>query len=195
MQDSGKWQTCNVYTPHSQRAQLAVFHRQQHTGEEQGAGSSVLACQRPVLTPRCPGGKAGICVGLCGAPKGRAGAPLSPPRGPRPPLAPPQRGPPEAKARPQNGGRSFPPSPPKMAAGGLARRAGAGASRGAGRGRSRQVRGAAGPGPRGEPPGRPPGAVRASRGALGPTGGVRWRDPGWRAVPTDVVCLALCKIV
>lgn len=50
-----------------------------------------------------------------------------------------------------------------MAAGGLARRAGAGASRGGGRGRSRQVRGAAGPGPRGEPQGRPLGAGRASQ--------------------------------
>lgn len=160
------------YTPHSQRAQLAVFHRQQHTGEERGVGSSVLACQRPVLTPPCPGCKPRGCVKLCGNPKGRPGASLSPPRGPRPPLAPPQRGPPEAKARPQDGGRSFPPSPPKMAAGGLARRAGAGASRGGGRGRSRQVRGAAGPGPRGSlrgglwvlavPPSARPGSPRPS---------------------------------
>lgn len=161
------------YTPHSQRAQLAVFHRQQHTGEERGVGSSVLACQRPVLTPPCPGCKPRGCVKLCGNPKGRPGASLSPPPGgrglPSPLLS-------EGRPRPRPGpkmaaGASRPP-PPKMAAGGLARRARAGASRGGGRGRSRQVRGAAGPGPRGSlrgglwvlavPPSARPGSPRPS---------------------------------
>lgn len=151
------------YTPHSQRAQLAVFHRQQHTGEERGVGSSVLACQRPVLTPPCPGCKPRGCVKLCGNPKGRPGASLFPPRGPRPPLAPPQRGPPEAKARPQDGGRSFPPSPPQDGGG---RPGAAGRSRGLAWGRPREEppgEGRCGPGAPGEPQGRPLGAGRASQ--------------------------------
>lgn len=192
MQDSGKWQTCNVFTPHSQRAQLAVFHRQRHTGEERGAGSSVLACQRPVLTPVCPEGQSrGLrCFVWCPQRPGRS-PPLPAPgaeASPRPSSARAARGQgPAPKWRPE-----LPALPPQDGGG---RPGAAGRSRGLAWGRPREE-------PPGEGrcgPGAPGGASGAASGCCpclpGSPRPYWWRSVAWpRLASSPYRCSLSCAL-